>query len=134
MTQKSLVITKLPSTISSAKKNCRYLFFSYPFLPGYPVIRHCIRIHISTLKAVEWSAFLLMGGCPCEPRLLYALTIFTFSSTTCHEFLLFHRRGGCPFRCHSCISSTKRYDDRPTSLQTRRPALRYCLVLTLGQT
>ncbi len=44
MTQKILIITKFPHTISSEK------FFTIIFsflIPSYPVICHCVRIHIS---------------------------------------------------------------------------------------
>jgi hypothetical protein len=44
---KNLMITKFPNTISSGKILYRYLFFSYPFLPGH--LSLCTDTHFHTL-------------------------------------------------------------------------------------
>ena len=50
MTQKSLMITKFPHTSSE-----KFFTVIFSFLiPFYPVICHCVRIHISTIQLNNW--------------------------------------------------------------------------------
>jgi hypothetical protein len=51
MTQKSLMITKFPNKISSENFTVIFSFL----IPSYPVICHCVRIHISTTWS-PWSS------------------------------------------------------------------------------